>query len=237
MTQSLNMANEISGLIDEMGILVKYYEGRLASGIADNKGSFTYKDGDTMGCYYKPHGEYKVLRSGIDYKKLTEKVGQILQGGCSLIIPKKLKNHHAIVTSQTAITTVDLSTEKNITLQIDGGSKTTIDCSANAVTTTAVTIHEIISNLNNAGLGDIAYESSKDGGIIGTGFISIRSLKTGANSSIILHPSASNDAQYDIIGIPETNQVLTYKPSKSSYQLIELYNKVSRVYVFILNSS
>lgn len=235
MTQVLNMANEITGLIDEMGIIVKYYEGRLSSGIADHAGSFDYNDGDTLGFFYKSPIEYRVLRSGIDYRKLTEKVGQILQGGCSLTIPKRLKNHHALIISK-AITTLDLSSEKNITLQIDGGSKTTINCSTNAVSDTAVTLHEIISNLNGAGLGEIAYESGNDGNITGTGHITIRSLKTGSNSSIILHPSTSNDAQYDILGIPETSQILNYKPSKSDYQQIELYNKVSRGDVFILDS-
>lgn len=236
MTQILHMTTEIMGLIDEMGTIVKYYEGRLSSDVAQHGGSFDYQDSDTLGFYYKSPIEYRVLRSGINFRSITEKAGQILQGGCSLTIPRTLKNHHAVLVSKKAIATADLSTEKNITLKIDGGSKTTIDCSANAANVNAVTIAEIIENLNAAGLGEIAYESGSDGDPIGTGYITIRSLKTGANSSIELNPSTSADAQYDILGIPETGQILSYKPSKAVIQYLDVYNKVSRGDVFVVDS-
>ena len=235
MTQTLNMSKEIVGLIDEMGTIVKYYEGRLSSDVAMHSGTFDYQDSDTLGFYYKSPVEYRLLRSGINYRSITEKAGQILQGGCSMTIARKLKNHHAVLTSNKAITTVDLSSEKNITLKTDGGTKTTIDCSVNAANVSAVTLAEIIHNLNTAGLGEIAYESGSDGDPMETGYVTIRSIKTGNNSIIELHPSDSNDAQYDILGIPETGQIQTYIPSKSHFQYLDVYNKVSRGDVFVVN--
>ena len=235
MTAMLNIGKSSADLIRKMGIPVKYYESRLSSNVASHQGAFDYDDGSTLGFYYKDPIVYNVLRTGIDFKKITEKAGDILQGGCTLTIPKKQKDHHAIVTSPEPITTLDLSTNANLTVTIDSGTPLTIDCSQNAEDSNAVTLKEIIRTINDAGLGEIAYESDKDGDPLGEGYLSLKSLTIRDTSQIDIVESTSNDIMETLFGLKTNTAPHSYTPSKVNEQFMDVFHKVSRGDVFVVH--
>lgn len=235
MTAMLNIGKSSSDLIRKMGIPVKYYESRLSSGVASHQGAFDYNDGSTLGFYYKDPIVYNVLRTGIDYRKLNEKTGDILQGGCTITIPQKQKDHHAVITSKEPITTLDLSIDTNLTIIIDNDNPTTIDCSQDATTPSAVTLKEIIRTINNAGAGDIAYESGITGDPLGYGYLSIKSLTIRDTSKIDIIESVSNDIMETLLGLRPETAPHTYIPSKNEEQYMDVFHKVSRGDVFVVH--
>ncbi len=77
-----------------------------------------------------------------------------------------------------SITTVDMSTNKNIKLQVNSETPVTVDCSAGASDPAAVTLAEIVSAINTAMSATIAKAES--------GKLVLESATTGADQSLTL---------------------------------------------------
>jgi len=106
---------------------------------------------------------------------------------------------------------VDLSTNKNVKLNIDSAGAVQIDCSTNASNTSSVTIDEIIANINNAGFGTIAFRSDSAGNPITTGkYITIISTISGSSSKVEFTAPSANDASNEIFGLNESSYPHTY---------------------------
>ena len=163
---------------------------------------------------------------------MTEEVGKVLQGGATLTIPRKQLNHHAFFPTVDLSGNIDLSTNKNIKLSIDGGSAVQIDVSSGAVDTSAVTLEEAVAAINGAGLGEIAYEGSIDGNPNGSDYIIIRSLKVGSGSRVDILIPGTLDATPALFGLASTQYPKQIIPDVKTYAFLPLYNKVSRGDVF-----
>ncbi len=222
----------IDAVINSFATKMLFYESAICSCVADNNGIFDPADDCTLGFRYKPPVEYNLMRTQIIYKKLNEQQGQILQGGCVISIPRKQLNHHATVTTLDLSGNVNLVNDYKITLGIDGQTPQIINLKEFATTEAAVNINEILKALNNAGLGDIAYNSGADGDPNLTGYITIRSLKILDNSKIELLPTANDDAMLIIFGF-EYNII---KPDSTTSAFLPLYHKISRSDVIVIDN-
>lgn len=105
---------------------------------------------------------------------------------------------------------IDLSTNYNIKLDIDNAGAVEIDCRNGAVSNSAVTITEIVRNINAAGFGRVAFETGSDGNPSGTNYITIKSLSTGASSEVEFVSPAATDATNEIFGLNEASYPHTY---------------------------
>lgn len=214
-------------LINEFATVIKYYEGRICSCVGANNGSADPDDDCILGFRYKSPVEYNLMRTNVDYRRITQEVGKVLQGGAVLTIPRVQLNHHSFIITKDLSGTVDLSTDKNLKLAIDAESAIQFDASSGAVSAVAVTIDELIKVINAAGLGEIAYESNEDGDPNGINYITIKSLKVKTNSKIdILVPSA-NDATGIIFGLGTTQYPKTIRPDIVTTAYLPIYHKIS----------
>ena len=106
---------------------------------------------------------------------------------------------------------VDLSTNKNIKIEIDDGGSVEVDCAANAATPSATTIDEILAEINAAGFGTIAFRSDTVGNPDVTGnYILMKSTTTGGSSEVEFVAPASLDATNEIFGLSEAGYPHTY---------------------------
>lgn len=223
-------------LLDDFGVVVKYYAGRICSCIGKSSGSYDPTCGCLGGFRYKDPVEYKLIRSSIRYDKLTEKAGQILQGGCLLTIPRKLRNHNAQVTGKK-----DLSSDANLTskyklkISIDDVTAVEINCKTDAGDDSHVKIRRILGNINTALSGEVAFESDIDGNI-GHGYITIRSLTVGEGSKVRILKPSGNDATYDILGLSVTQYPYDYNISNTDEIYLPLYNSLSIGDVFVMKN-
>lgn len=232
----LSLAKEISDLVYDRAVTMKYYEGRLCSCVAENDGHFDPADDCSYGFRYKSPVEYNLMRTMVDFRQLTEKAAKILQSGCTATIPRLQQNHHGTVTGSVDLSTgpVDLSTNKNLEVSINGGAETLIDCSNQADDPANTTLGEIILAINAAGIGEIAYESDKNGDPRGTGYLTIRSLTVGSNSSVTILKPASDDATKTILGLNVNLYPYRYAPKKNEYHFLPLHDSVSRGDVLVI---
>ena len=232
----LSLEKEIADLVFERGVVLKYHEGRLCSCVAENDGHFDPADDCSYGFRYKSPVEYRLMRTLVDFRQLTERAGKILQGGSTLTIPRRQKDHHALVTGTVDFSSggVDLSVNKNIEVSVDGGTESLIDCSSQAADATDVKLYEVILAINGAGLGEIAYEGEEDGDPRGSGYLTIRSLSVGDASSVTVLMPPSADATKLILGLNVNLYPYRYEPSKTDYQFVPVYDSVSRGDVFVI---
>lgn len=233
---TLNLAIQTQKLIRSKQIKALYYEGWLCSCVAENNGSADPTDTCFDGFRYKDPVEYGVMRTQVDMRRIHDKNAQILQGACQISIPRQQLGHNAVHVSTVDLSAnVDLSTVKNIKVTIDGGASTTIDCSASAVDAATTTIDEILHDINDAGLGEIVYESGANGDPNGSGYISITSLFIGNGSSIVFEKPAADDATFEIFGLNETLYPYQFTPDEINYQYVRLYDKISRADVIVID--
>jgi len=233
----LSLEKSIADLVNKKATKLKYYEGRLCSCVAENDGHFDPSDDCSYGFRYKNPVEYNLMRTMVDFRQVTDKVAKILQGGCTLIIPRRSKIHHAVMTGSIDFSSsgVDLSTNKNIEVSIDGGSETLIDCSSEASDPSDAQIDEIVLAINKSGLGEVAYESGGDGDPRGSGYLAIKSLTVGDDSSITITKPASADATNLILGLNPNIYPFRYTPSWTDYQYLPVYESISRGDVFVIS--
>lgn len=232
----LSLAKEIADLVYDRAVTMKYYEGRLCSCVAENDGHFDPADDCSYGFRYKDPIEYNLMRTLVDFGQMTEEAAKILQGGCTLSIPRLQQDHHAAVTGSVdfSLGTVDLTINKNLEVAIDDGTETSIDCSSQAADPAITTLSEIVLAINGAGLGEIAYESDKDGNPRGTGYLAIRSLTVGSGSSVTILKPANADATKTILGLNVNLYPYRYTPKKNEYHFLLLHDSVSRGDVFVI---
>lgn len=232
---NLLLEKELDGLVEDISTTVLYYEAEMCSCVAEN-GVPDPNDNCVEGWRYKPSVKYNLLRTQVNEKDKAGESGFFLSGGASFSIPRTAENHHAVVVSTNLSTGIDLSTYKNIKIQIDGQAATEIDCSSGAVSSSSVTTDEIVNALNAGGLGKIAYKSGKDGNPSQSGYVTLRSNELGTSSVIIFLPPAADDATTRIFGIMPPIYPKYYSAKTSGLVYIPLYVKVSRGDVFVLEN-
>lgn len=223
-------------LVNEFASVVHYYEGRLCSCVGANEGSFDPDDDCILGFRYKSPVEYNLMRTSVDYRRITQEVGKVLQGGAVLTMPRVQLNHHAFIITKDLSGNVDVSTNKLLKIAVDAESAVEFDVSDGAVSASAVTIDELIKVINAAGLGEIAYESDENGDPNGINYITIRSLKVKTDSKVdILVPSAT-DATGIIFGLGTTQYPKTIKPDIATTAYLPIYHKISQGDVLTVES-
>ncbi|MCK5639681.1 MAG: hypothetical protein KAJ19_02745 [Gammaproteobacteria bacterium] len=235
----LNIAVETAKLIADMAIKVTYREGRLCSCVGENHGSYDAQDDCIDGFRHKDPVEYNLLRTSIDMKRVSEKAGMILQGGCQMTIPRLQIGHHAVFVGTKDLSNgIDLSANANIKIGLDGGTETEISMTLLTADPTDVSIAEIVRSINTAsnGLGEIAYESGVDGDPNGSGYISLRSLAAGTGSSIVFVTPDGTDGTGEVFGLAESHLPYRFTPSKTVYQYLPIYEQVSRGDVIVINA-
>jgi len=223
-------------LLDDFSIVAKYYAGRICSCVASNHGSYDPKCGCIGGFRYQQPVEYRLLRTSIRYDKITEKAGQILQGGCLLTIPKFVDKNNAQITGRVNLSNgLDLSNEYKLKIGINNDAAIEINCKNDALDEHNVQIQTIIENINKA-LGEgIAYETDNKGDI-GCGYITIRSLIVGEQSKVkILKPSDS-DATSKILGLSAYSYPYIYTWRNSGIIYYPVYHSLSIGDVFVMKN-
>ncbi len=235
MTSSLNISLETAKLINEMNVRVLYYEARLCDCVGANHGGFDPGDSCINGFLYKPVVEYNLLRTSIDFRRVSQKAGMILQGGCRITIPRVQLSHHAILTGKDLSAGVNLSTKFNINLEVDGGTPTGINCKLKAADETNVSVAEIVWGINSGGLGEIAYESGSDGDPDETGYVSLISLNAGSSSSLVFLPPDTSDGINVIFDLNPATYPYRYVPHTVDTQFLRLYDRVSRGDVMVID--
>jgi len=231
----LSISNETAKLINSMNVKVLYYEGRLCQCMGVNHGAYDPGDNCINGFLYKPVVEYNLLRTSIDFRRVSEKAGMILQGGCQITIPRLQLSHHAILTGKDLSAGVDLSTKFNIKVQIDGGTATRINCKLKAADEANVSVAEIVYSINSSGLGEIAYESGSDGDPDDAGYVSLTSLKAGASSSIVFLPPDTSDGVNAIFNLNPATYPHRYVPHTMETQFLRLYDRIGRGDVMVID--
>lgn len=223
-------------LLGDFGVVTKYYAGRICSCIGKNNGSYDPTCGCLGGFRYKEPVEYKLIRSSIRYDKLTEKAGQILQGGCLFTIPRKLTKHNAQITGSKDLSNgIDLTSEYKLKISIDDMTAIEINCKTDAGDESDVKIRRILSNINTALSGEVAFESDINGNI-GHGYITIKSLIFGENSKVRILKPSGNDATYDILGLSESQYPYDYNINNTGEIYLPLYNSLSIGDVFVMKN-
>ncbi len=235
MTTSINIATETAKLINDMSVKVLYYEARLCDCVGVNHGSYDPGDSCIDGFRYKPMVEYNLLRTSIDMRRVSQKAGMILQGGCQITIPRLQLSHHAIVIGPDLSDGVDLSSKFNIQVIIDGGTSTRINCALKAADKADVIVAEIVYAINSAGLGEIAYESGADGDPNGAGHVCLISLNVGSSSSIVFVPPDASDGVNAVFDLNPATYPHRYTPHSLDTQYLRLYDKVSRGDVMVID--
>jgi len=223
-------------VVNEFASVINYYEGRLCSCVGANEGSFDPDCDCILGFRYKSPVEYNLMRTSVDYRRITQEVGKILQGGAILTIPRVQLNHHAFIVTKDVSGNVDVSTNKLLNLSVDGETAVEFDVSAGAVDSSAVTIDELIKVINAAGLGEIAYESNEDGDPNGINYITIRSLNVKSDSKVEILVPSDTDATGIIFGLGTTQYPKTITPDIATTAYLPLYHKVSRGDVFTVDT-
>lgn len=232
---TLNLAVETVKLLEEdgMGIKIHYYQSWLCSCVGLNHGIYDPNCGCTFGYYYKDPVEYEILRTSIDFKRVQHKLGEILQGGCSISIPKSRRNSHAYYVGTKDLSAgIDLSSDINIKISIDGSAEQTVDMSSEAASAADTKLYELIRALNNAGLGDIALETDVNGNPDGNDYLTIRSTTIGSDAKVEIYHGASNDALPEIFNVFEP---ILIKPAKARYDYLPMWSSVSRGDVVVVD--
>lgn len=233
---TLKLDNVPSKLIDEFGVIAKYYPAHLCSCMAENHGAFD----PTCGCYggfrYGNGVEYRLIRTSIRYDKITERAGQILQGGCMLTIPKWLQRNNAQITGKKNISEgVNLSDDYMLLIAADDNEPVPIDCRDGASNPSNVKIQDIIDNINAVLQGGYAFETAANGDI-GQGYITIRSQSAGENSRLRILKPAENDATYNILGLGEHEYPYMFNWNNSGIIYLPVYHSLAIGDVFVLKS-
>lgn len=232
----MNLNTIPQDLMDDFGVIVKYYSGYLCSCYGSYNGSYDPKCGCFGGFRYHSPIEYRLISTNIRYDKITEKAGTILQGGRLMTVPYMLDKNNAQITGKINLSAgINLSSEYNLNIGIDGNAAVEIDCSTDAGDPENVKIQTIIANINTALHDTCAFETDVNGNI-GTGYITIRSLTAGESSKVkILKPSA-NDATYDILGLSESGYPYDYTWLNSGQIYLPIYNTLSVGDVFVMKN-
>lgn len=111
----------------------------------------------------------------------------------------------AVITGNDLTGGIDLSTNKNIKLNVDEAGVVEIDCSSEAATTSSTQVYEIVEAINKAGFGTIAFRSDGAGNPDNSGqYISTKSSTVGQNSKIVFTAPSANDATSEIYGLDES---------------------------------
>lgn len=104
---------------------------------------------------------------------------------------------------------IDLSTNKNIKIDIDDTGAVQIDCSG--ATPASTTIDEIVATINAAGFGTIAFRTDTAGNPSVTGsYIMLKSNTIGGSSEVEFVAPSANDATEEIFGLSEAGYPHTY---------------------------
>jgi len=231
----LNLAVETVKLLEEdgMGVKIYYYQSWLCSCVGLNNGVYDPNCGCTFGYYYKDPVEYEVLRTSIDFRRIQHKLGEILQGGCTMSIPKLRRNSHAYYVGQKDLSAgIDLSGDKNIKISIDGSAEQTVDLSSEAVSAADTKIYEIIRALNGAGLGEIALETDINGNPSGNNYLSIRSTTIGSGAKVEIYHGATLDALPEVFNVTEP---ILVKPANDRYDHLPIWSTISRGDVVVVD--
>lgn len=223
-------------LIDDFGVVVKYYAGYLCSCTAQNNGAYDPTCGCLGGFRYHSPVEYRLISTNIRIDRITERSGQIFEGGRQFTIPYYLDQNNAQITGKVDLSAgVDLSTEYNLKVAIDEAEAATINCKAGAVDPDDVKIQTIIQNINEA-LGDnYAFETDSEGKY-GTGYITIKSLTAGKSSKVRVLKPAANDGTFEILGLNENTYPYDYTWSNSGRIYLPLYHSISVGDVFVMKN-
>lgn len=215
---------------------INYFEVYMCSCIGEDSGSFDPEDDCIRGFRYKSPVEYNLMRTAVDLRRVTQEVGKILQGGSLLTIPRIQFNHHAYIVTKDLSGNIDLSTNKNLKLSIDSLTGVEFDASVDAVDNAAVTIDELLKNINEAGLGEIAYESDANGDPNGINYITVRSLKILTDSKIEIQIPSENDATPYIFGLNSSEYPTTITTNSTISSYLPIYHKISRGDVITIES-
>jgi hypothetical protein len=236
MSQVLNIGMETAKTVKDFGIKALHYQGYMCSCVGANDGTPDPTDDCYNGWRYKAAVEYQLMRTSVSFKYLDQKASTILQGGCTLTIPQKQDEHHAVITGLNDLSAgVDLSSKINIKISIDGAAAVEIDCSNLAATAASSKLSEIIKEINAAGFGEIAYESGSDGDPTGSGYLTLRSVVIGTGSVInILVPSA-NDATNLLLGLNPALYPFQYRPQKGVFAFLPIHSTIGRNDVVIID--
>lgn len=231
----LNLAMETVKLLEEdgLGLKIYYYQSWLCSCVGLNHGIFDPNCGCTFGYYYRDPVEYEVLRTSIDFRRIQHKLGEILQGGCSMSIPQRRRNSHAYYVGQKDLSAgIDLSGDKNIIISIDGSAEQTIDMGSEAASPADTKLYELLRAFNEAGLGDIALETDINGNPDGSNYLTIRSLTIGAAAKVEIFHGASLDALPEVFNVTEP---ILIKPEKDRYDYLPMWSTISRGDVMVVD--
>ncbi len=236
MSEVLNIGMETAKTVKDFGIKALYYQGYMCSCVSINDGTPDPTDDCYAGWRYKSPVEYQIMRTSVNFKYLDQKASTILQGGCTLTIPQKQDEHHAAITGSIDLSAgVDLSSDKNIKISVDGAAAVQIDCSNLAASAASAKLPEIIKEINAAGFGEIAYESGSDGHPTGSGYLTIRSIVIGTGSVVtILKPSA-NDATNILLGLNPALFPFQYRPQKGVFAFLPIHSTIGRNDVVIID--
>lgn len=235
----LNISVETAKLIADLAIKVTYREGRLCSCVGENHGAFDAQDDCINGFRHKDPVEYNILRTSIDMRRVSEKAGSILQGGCQITIPRLQIGHHAVLVGTKDLSSgINLSVNANIKIGLDGGTETELSMTLLSADPTDVSITEIVRSINTAsnGLGEIAYESGSDGDPNGSGYISLRSLTAGDGSSIVFVTPDGTNGTGEVFGLIESQLPYRFAANKTIYQYLPIYEQISRGDIIVISA-
>lgn len=231
----INIAQKTAELINDMSVTVTYREARVCSCVGNNHGSPDPTDDCIRGFRYGDPVEYNLLRTSIDMKRVSQKASVILQGGCRITIPRVQLSHNALLTGVDLSSGLDLSDAVNIKVSMDSGTAKQINCALKAADHSDVSVAEIVYSINSAGLGKIAYESGDNGDPNGAGYITLRSLKVGANSSIEFLPPNDTDATGKLFGLVSDKYPYLLTPSATTGQFLTLYDEIARGDIIVIS--
>lgn len=138
------------------------------------------------------------VKAGVAYDKFGQRIYLASDDSAS-----------GIYTSTVSITTIDLSVNYNVKIDIDDAGAVEIDC--RGATPGSTTIQEIIDAINAAGFGTVAYRGDSGGNPDTTGsYITMKSQTTGSGSEVEFVAPAANDATNEIFGLSEAAYPHTY---------------------------
>ncbi len=225
----LNLGTELSKLVDDMHVKIEYREARLCSCVDDGSGGFDPLDDCINGFRHDSPVEYSLLRTSINMKQVSEKAATVLRGGCQITIPRFQLNHHAVLVGTVDLSEgVDLSDGASISVSIDGSDQTQINCGLKAADKTDVSVSEIVYSINEGGLGKIAYESDNLGDPNGSGYVTIKSLNSYPDSSLVFVTPVDPDGTNKVLGLNPAMYPYRFVPSRKDGQFMPIFNLISR---------
>ncbi len=239
MSTELNLEEEVKELFCDTRLSehVQYHESSLCSCWADNDGQFDPADSCIGGFRYKDPVEYNLIRTQVSMREPMDDPGKIPQGSNLYEVPHTAIKQFAQAIGVVDISgDVDLSTNANIKINIDDGTAVTIDCSNSAADTSAVTIDEIVREINAAGFGVIAYEGGADGDSALPGFLVLRSLVVSDDSRIDILKPATGDATNTILGYNPAMYPFTFVNTGTTDIVLPVYYSVSVGDVFVVEN-